>query len=200
MSLLLRAASDPSVAGLTARTGTYAIDGTTGLLWVKFGLGTTQWRLATSVVTGLGRPLNSQTGQAGNVGAGEDDLFTYVVPASTLDANGDSVEFEYALDFAANANNKRVRAYYGATLIYDSTAVAASGGSMYLRGRVIRTSSIAQQSQVAAFATSASFARVTVAFPAEATGGASTLRVTAEATADNDIVCYSQLVRWMSAA
>ena len=50
----------------------------------------------------------------GNVGAGEDDLMTYTIPANTLATNGDTLVFEGL--FAA-VESARIKAYFNATQI-----------------------------------------------------------------------------------
>jgi hypothetical protein len=53
----------------------------------------------------------------GTVGTGEDPLMSYQVPGGVLGVTGDTLEIVAAGAFAANANNKRLYLYWGATSI-----------------------------------------------------------------------------------
>lgn len=205
MSLLIRAPSNPASSGLTARIGTFALEAQTGNLWVKYGTSNTAWRAAETVVQGGVFVLNQQTTTVGNVGAAETTLHTYTLPTETLAVNGQSLDIEYVLGFTGNANNKRVRAYFGATTMYDTTAVAKNGGSAYLRVRLWRTSAIAQR-MIAVFTDSTDTVRFangtfyTTAAESLVDGTGDVIRVTGEGTADNDVVCRASSVRWVNYA
>ncbi len=62
-------------------------------------------------------------GSAGNVSSGETDLtgFTWTIPANFID-DGESLIVEGRFDLAANANNKALRFYIGATGVLFYTA------------------------------------------------------------------------------
>lgn len=144
------------------------------------------------------RCLNVNVTDTGNVGAGEDDLHTYTLPAGTLGRDAESVEVEYALTFAANANNKRVRAYFGATAILDTGAGAQSGGTLVIRARVFRTGAATQKAHASFACTIGSAFGVSTAnltTPAETLANAITIKVTGEGVANNDIVARTSSVR-----
>lgn len=126
----------------------------------------------------------------GNVGTGEDNLITYSVPANMLLVNGQYLRFEMAGTFAASANNKRVRVYFGSTLLFDTGALAiTAAGDWIVRGTILRTGAATQRcmtefiSNEAAMLASCDYVDAT-----ETLSGALTLKATGEATADNDIV------------
>ena len=75
---------------------------------------------------GLGpvKRLYASVTTVGNVGAGEDNLITYELPDGLLTADGYGFVIEAGFTFAANANNKRIRAYLGSTSLFDTTATA----------------------------------------------------------------------------
>lgn len=85
----------------------------------------------------------------GNVGAGEDTLHSYTLPANTLSANGQSVQLDLVGFTAANANAKqwRVRWGTGTTVVLDSTSFAMNNSAVRIRCLVTR---IAAASQVVA--------------------------------------------------
>ncbi|MBK7885459.1 MAG: hypothetical protein IPJ81_17965 [Chitinophagaceae bacterium] len=80
--------------------------------------------------------INTNTTDVGNIGTGEDDLMTYSIPAGKLANNGDYAEFTMTLSFAANANNKQVKLYYGANNFYASGAQPQNDGTMEITVRL----------------------------------------------------------------
>lgn len=138
----------------------------------------------------VGGTANVNTTAVGNVGAGEDDLMTYSLPASALIANGDHVEIDAWGTYAANANNKTVKLYFGATAVFDSGALSVSGGAWRVRATVVRTGATAQ------IAVSSNHNSTQTASPAETLSGAVTIKCTGEATADNDIQQLGMIVRY----
>ena len=141
--------------------------------------------------------LTINTTTVGNVGTGEDDLRTYSVPAATLAVNGDHVEFEAAGTFAATANNKRVKAKFGATTILDTGVLAiTAAGDWQITGKVIRTGAATQKCVALFTCTDAALPTLTdYSTAAETLSGAVTLKLTGEATANNDIVQELLIVR-----
>lgn len=133
----------------------------------------------------------------GNVGTGEDNLMTYSIPAGKLANDGDYLEFTMTLIFAANVNAKEVKLYYGATNFYASTAQIQNGGSMEIKGTIIRTGATSQRitfSQVNNTTLFPDYADYTTA--SETLANAITLKATGEATSNNDIVQKILLVKY----
>lgn len=137
----------------------------------------------------VGGTLKVDTTAVGNVGVGEDDLITYSVPASTLGTNGDFIEFDMAGTFAANANSKRVRIKFGATTLFDTTALIFNGVDWRAQGKIIRTGA-ATQKAICTFTTASTLLTQLTDYttPAETLSGAVTLKATGEATSNNDVV------------
>lgn len=132
------------------------------------------------------------TTTVGNVGIGEDDLRTYSLPASFLSTDGDSCYFEAAGTIASSANAKRIRVKFGATTIFDTGAAGipvSTAIDWRIMGRVVRTGAATQKCMVHMNTNSATLASYTdYTTAAETLSGAVTLKLTAEAVADNDIV------------
>jgi hypothetical protein len=152
---------------------------------------------ATSTYSRVGGAAKVNTTSVGNVGAGEDDLMTYSVPANSLSTNGDFLEFSCAGTFAANVNNKRIRVKFGATTIVDTTALAINGGSWRCTGTIVRTGAATQKCS-AVFTTDNALLVSTAKYvtAAETLSGAVTFKCTGEATSNNDIVQEIQTVKW----
>lgn len=141
--------------------------------------------------------ISTNTSDVGNVGTGEDNLMTYSIPAGKLANDGDYLEFTMTLIFAANVNAKEVKLYYGATNFYASTAQIQNGGSMEIKGTIIRTGATSQRitfSQVNNTTLFPDYADYTTA--SETLANAITLKATGEATSNNDIVQKILLVKY----
>lgn len=84
------------------------------------------------------RILTSNITTVGNVGTGEDDLMTYTLPASMLKTSGDSVYIEATFTVVNNANQKRVRFYFGSQAVFDSGATGLAVLTAYTISLIIR--------------------------------------------------------------
>ena len=80
-----------------------------------------------------------------NVDATENDLISYSMGANVLDTNGYFLEVTVSGTVASNANNKRIKMYFGSTVVLDTTAVAANSGSWDIKTTVLRTSGSAEK-------------------------------------------------------
>lgn len=141
--------------------------------------------------------LKSNVTDAGNVGAGEDDLMTYTIPAGLLITNGDYLEFTMTFTFAANANNKQVKIYYGGTTIYASGAQAQNDGMMQVKGSIIRTGATTQRITFDQDNNTTLFTDVAGYTTAgETLSGTVILKATGEATSNDDIVQRLLTVRY----
>ena len=125
-----------------AATGT----GAPGLVKIATSFTSTSGGTTNALTTpvAVGGTLKVDTTTTGNVGAGEDTLITYTIPASQLGANGFYLEFDVWGSFAANANTKELKVYFGSTVIGDSTAAVFNGIAWRAHGKVVRKSSTTQ--------------------------------------------------------
>lgn len=156
---------------------------------------------APKLATGVGaRPLALNTTAVGNALTGEDDLMTYSLPGGTLSATGARVEIQAFGTFAANANVKQVKLYFGATVLYATGAVAANAGAWQLRAVVIRTGA-ATQIAIADVASGNALivAGATYATPAETLSGAVTIKATGEGVSNDDISQKGMIVTYYPA-
>lgn len=135
-------------------------------------------------------PVTVNVTEVGNVGAGEDDLITYSIPASTLSVNLQYLRWNAAGSFAASANNKRLRVYLGATVLFDTGVLAITAASDWmLDGLIIREGAAVQKCTARLTCSDAS-----VAASADYVGAtedlttALTFKLTGEATSNNDVV------------
>lgn len=143
----------------------------------------------------VGGVIHTNTTTTGNVGAGEDTLFTYSVPAATLNTNKESIIATVAGFFGASANNKTLKVKFGATTIFDSGALPLTLLSSWIaKIEIIRTGAATQKCNVTLSFASATMANYTTS--SETLSGAVNLVVTGEGTSDNDIVGEILKVRW----
>ncbi len=118
------------------RTGlSVEADGTRATSYVPCGGSTSKAR--------IGGTIFDHFADAGNVGTGEDDLYSDSVAASTLSVNGDKLEAYYSGELVAHATDTRqIRVYFGGTVIYDSTALASVAATdWHVEVKIIRDSS-----------------------------------------------------------
>jgi len=74
-------------------------------------------------------------------GGANTTLFSTVIYANTLNENGDALDVEASVKYAANANNKRISLNFGGTDFVNTGLVPANNASAVLRGKIVRTSS-----------------------------------------------------------
>ena len=147
---------------------------------------------------GVQTAITNRIDTVGNVGAGEDDLYSLSTPSSTLQANGDCLDIFYMGTFAANANNKRVRAYWGAQVLFDTTALAFNAGTWTLRIKVFRVTTTTLRA-IAEWSSSNATLATQQTYTAFAGNVLTTniLKITGEATANNDITANVSTVTWI---
>lgn len=92
--------------------------------------------------------LKTGVSTVGNVGTGEDDLQTYTLPASTLVSTGDSVKIEAHYVIANNANQKRIKLFFGSATLFDTGATGLATSVSYsinIEARVFKDGSNTQR-------------------------------------------------------
>jgi hypothetical protein len=167
------------ISGVSNTVSSLAV---TGTLAIRAGL-------SSGTIAKVGGVIYNSVTQAGNVGTGEDDLFLYEIPANTLAADKATIVAFAAGTFAANANNKRIKVKFGGTNIYDTTALALNAGDWYIECQIMRTAGSTQKcittfrSSNATLTTAVDYATgaLDLSTPLE-------LKITAEATSNNDVV------------
>lgn len=142
--------------------------------------------------------LFTSTTAVSNVSTTETDLITYSLPANTLSANGQAVRITAYFTTANNANNKTLRLYFGATLLYDSGAVAFANRSHKIEAMVIRTGATAQAGAGTYVDSSGSVGMRAWSTPAETLSGAVTIKGTGTSgTASSDVTQVAMVVEWV---
>jgi len=90
--------------------------------------------------------INYDSTQADNSGAGETDLISFSLPANSLSANGKGVRVKVHGSFAANANAKTVRLYFGASvMISNDVTTTPNNKSWSFEADIFRDSSSTQE-------------------------------------------------------
>lgn len=93
----------------------------------------------------LGGMLSVNTISVSNSFAAETDLITYSLPQNTLTNNGDVLEIDAWGVYAANANNKTVKLYFGSQTLFTTGAIAANDGTWSLKAKIIRKTDTTQE-------------------------------------------------------
>lgn len=122
----------------------------------------------------------------GNVGAGEDTLVTYKLAPKMLKADGQVIRITGYMDFANNANNKHVKVYFGGTSLSLFNAVITNVKGKFV-AEVVRSGSANQRMGGIGVASGVAATVLDTAI-AESMVAEITIKVTAEATLDNDAV------------
>lgn len=112
-----------TVTSLTINPGPLAVTGTTNLTGPLF---MTPGTSVTLEAVGGAVLANSSTNATTTLAATEQNLFSFTVLANTLSANNQFLKLTFRDRNAGTGNTKQLRVYFGATLIGDSTAVAAN--------------------------------------------------------------------------
>jgi hypothetical protein len=138
----------------------------------------------------VNRVLNSTVTSANNVGTGEDDLYSYTIPASTFSSDKDEIEGTFNGIIGASGNNKRVRVRFGSALIFDSGAFAdATGSDWSLEIQIYRVDATNQKAIVKWSSSNAAVPTlVDYTTATETMSGTISFRVTGEATNTNEVV------------
>jgi hypothetical protein len=84
-------------------------------------------------------------------GTSEEIVTSFTLPGGTLAADGDFIAVQTGVTYAANANSKVRRWYFGATAHTNTTTI--SGGTVRYTGEVIRRSGTTQYGTVVTLAT-----------------------------------------------
>ena len=138
---------------------------------------------------------NVNTTKVGNVGTGEDDLITYSLPANSLSADGKGVKIKAWGTTAANGNTKTIKLHFGSTVVRQIGASAINDKDWKIDAIVIRTGASTQDALGTEIVDS--IALNTHSEPGEDTTTATTIKVTGEATSNNDIVCEGMFTEYI---
>lgn len=106
----------------------------------------------TAGVTGSGTfstmgALSKQFSAAGignGADATDDTLFTYTLPANSLDTTGRQIVIEAFGKFAANGNNKTVKLWFGTTMVFSSGVVTTNNLGWWAMVRLTKTGASTQ--------------------------------------------------------
>lgn len=144
----------------------------------------------------VGGVLFVSTSQVGNVGAGDDTLHSYSLPANSLQTNNQSIQIRA---FGSASAGKTIRVKFGATTIAALTTAAA--GEWIIEAFVFRTGATTQKCFARIHNTGGGTydAHVNYVTAAETLSGAVTIAITGEGTSNNDVVCEMSIIEWKDA-
>ena len=139
------------------------------------------------------------TTAVGNVGAGDDDLMTFSLPADSLSADGNVIRISVWGTTAANANTKTIKLHFGATIVRQIGPSAVNNQDWRIEATVVRTGASAQDA-IGTELVDNSSVFITHSEPAEDTTGAIVIKVSAESgsSASDDITQEGMLVEYIN--
>lgn len=161
-------------------------------------------------ILGYARNLSVNSTAVGTVGAGLDNLHSFVLPAGSLRADGDYLKIIQGGFFANNGNTKRVQTTIDGQIIFNSALFSFSSGDWSIATEIIRIS--VTTVRVTCRAILGQIASVSAATVVVAGGGAVlgarrqgltvanlvtnpvTILAQGEGTADNDVVQDSSII------
>lgn len=171
------------ISGTGTTTEGIRLDALTRVGQNKISGCTTAWAGNFAVLRGT-----QNTTAVGNVGVGEDDLMSYVLPAGALEANGDGIHVSAWGVTANNANAKTLKMYFGTALILTNSLTVSQSGVWRVEASIIKTSANAQRCVVQLNEGGATTQVDVESTSATETESASiTVKLTGEATANNDV-------------
>jgi hypothetical protein len=150
----------------------------------------------------VGGLLNAQTTTAGNVGAGEDDLQTYTLPANTLAVNNRGIKWKAAGAFANNANSKTLRFKFGSATLLSVTLPTSVDGRWEFEGMILRSGSSTQRAVArCVYFNTGTPGDTKVVFdtsaPTQTDSNTIVIKATGDATSNDDITELLSTVEWV---
>ncbi len=131
----------------------------------------------------------------------ENTLMSFSVPANTLITNNDSLEFECSFTTANSVNDKTIKIYFGATVLFTFALVGAAAASLRIQftGRIYRSGAATQVAIVTWVGVNGvptQFVDCAFSAPGEALAGAVLFKATGTlaVAAANQITQVSQIV------
>jgi len=129
----------------------------------------------------LGGTMSVNTTSTSTTGLIEETLMQFSLPANTLSTTGRGVRLTVAGNFAANANTKTIRVYFGATILATSQSIVAAPNALSWSGTytVFRTSPTAQFASGTQTA-NGNLTAAAITTPAETLSGAVIIKITGD--------------------
>ena len=126
----------------------------------------------------------------------EEDLWTYTLPAGTLNTNGKAVRVTAVFDYLNNGNNKTSKIYFGGSVIGGRGAAADNNSFILIEASVIRTGAATQKAAGGTSVSTTATRLVTVVTPSETLADAITIKATGQSGTGtlNDVCFVSAIV------
>jgi hypothetical protein len=142
---------------------------------------------------------NVNTTAVGNVGAGEDDLITYSLPANALSANAKGVRIRAWGTGANNANAKTLKLYFGTQVILTTALTASQVDTWEAEATVWRTGASTQDWQTRLNqAGTTSIIDIENGTATQTDTAAITIKCTGTGTSNNDVVAEGMLTEFIN--
>ncbi len=132
----------------------------------------------------------------GNVGGGEDTLYTQAVAANTLSTNGQALRAYILGTVASNANGKVIKIYWNGTAIFTSSSFTTCTGGWRANLEIHRTGAATQVIGGTVEIPGTTSGDTFYAAGTATLSGAVTFAATGTATSDNDITVQAARIYW----
>lgn len=194
--------ADGSAASISGAGGTMNLSATTFQLngvaasspTLMFMRGDGTWAVPPGGGGSSSSVLDVNTTSVGNVGTGEDVLYTYTLPAATLASNDDFIRGRLSGIVASNGNLKTIKLKFGGTtFLTRGTTTPVIGQGWIIDWEVIRTGATSQKCN-ATFSGSDGVVSAYYSTAGETLSGTVDIVLTGEATATDDIIKHSSIV------
>jgi len=143
--------------------------------------------------------IKVDTTGVGNVGAGEDVLMTYSLPANALNANGKAIRVTVYGTIVNNANAKTVKVYFGTTVVYSGAMTANQAYKWCAQFTAVRTGLNTQDVFGTGFVENVAI-KVAPYYATDTQTETSTITIkcTGEGVANNDITQEGMIVEYIN--
>jgi len=154
---------------------------------------------SSSGTTRVGGAVNANVTSVGNVGAGEDTLMSYTLPANAMDANGRGVRVTAWGSTANNANAKTLKLYFGAAVLGSIASTANQASSWRFVSEVLRTGAATQTASewFVQYGTTV-IHETNVTAPGETLSSVVVIKVTGEGVSNDDITQSAMIVEFFN--
>lgn len=143
----------------------------------------------------VGGSITTNVTQVANSGSTETDLKTTTINGGTMATAGDAVAFVAFGNVANNANNKRLRAYFGSTLLLDTGVFTTAAVNWCIKGTITRINATGQWAGAEVIVGTTN--TINMVFVAETLANNLTLRITGTGVSDSDINSFFWIVNWI---
>jgi len=149
--------------------------------------------ILTSHIAAATARLYVNVSSVGNVGAGEDDLMSYTMPAETMNVANRGVRIIAWGTTAANSNQKTINLYFGATILRMIGPVPSNNTAWRIEATILRVTETTQKASGTSIVGTNPNSDVTA--PVEDLSTDTLIKVTGEGTVNDDVLQEGMIIQ-----